>query len=89
MLANEEAPDPKPDQSSFLYRFFGPKRALRLRRTPFIVGLLVLSVATITGYVQLGTAARQPIPDQQNETQLLRQLHERGQLISKSLRPAI
>jgi hypothetical protein len=51
--------------------------------------LVVLSLVTIGGYVQLGTAARQPTPNRQNELQLLRQLHEQGQFISKSLRPGL
>src|SRR5438270_6195674 len=85
----EQAPKPQPDQASSVFQFLGPQRTLRRRRRLFVIGLLGLSVATTVGYGQLGTAAREPAVNRQNEVQLLRQLHERGQFISKSLRPAI
>src|SRR5215831_1249405 len=88
-VLRERALEPQPDQASSVFQFFGAQRALRLRRTLFVIGFLVLSVSTIAGYVQLGAAARQPTPDRKNESQLLQQLHDRGQFISKSLRPAI
>ena len=65
------------------------RRGLGRRGTAVTIGLVVLSLVTIGGYAQLGTAARQPTPNRQNELQLLRQLHEQGQFISKSLRPGL
>jgi hypothetical protein len=88
-VLRERALEPQPDPGSSVFQFFGPQRALRLRRTLFVIGFLVLSVSIIAGYVQLGAVARQPAPNRQNEIQLLQQLHDRGQFISKSLRPAI
>ena len=85
----EQALEPQREQGSLGFQIFGPHRALRLRRTLFVIGFLVLSVSTIAGYVQLGAATRQPTPDRKNESHLLQQLRDRGQFISKSLRPAI
>ena len=90
-VSQEQVPEPQlnPGSSIPSLRPGFMQRGLGRRGTVVAIGLVVLSLVTIGGYVQLGTAARQPTPNRQNELQLLRQLHEQGQFISKSLRPGL
>jgi hypothetical protein len=90
-VLQEQVPEPQPNLDSAvpIPRSGFMRRGPGLRGTLVAIGLVVLSLVTIGGYVQLGTAARQPTPNRQNEVQLLRQLRERGQFISKSLRSVI
>ena len=90
-VLQEQAPEPQPDLGSSvpIPRSSLMQRGLGLRGTVVAIALVALSLVTIGGYIQLGTAAHQPTPNRQDEAELLRQLRDRGQFISKSLRPAI
>jgi hypothetical protein len=90
-VLQEQVPEPQlnPGSSVLILRPGFMQRRLGRRGTLVAIGLVVLILVTIGGYVQLGTAARQPTPNRQSELQLLRQLHEQGQFISKSLRPGL
>lgn len=80
-------PQAGPDSSVLLTRPGLVQRLIGLGKPLVALGVILLSLVTIVGSVQLGTA-RQKV-DYQTEDQILRQLRERGQLISKSLLPAL
>jgi hypothetical protein len=88
-VLQEQVPQPEPNPGPSVPRPGFMQRGLGFHRTLVAIGLILLSFATIGGYVQLGTAARQPSPNRQNEVKLMRELREQGQFLSKSLRPAI